>query len=90
MGEKAEELKVPLRKGLPVEVLSVENKLIFRGKVESFGKGSVTVTDARGRDLPAGVYGTLLKLRFEYSEYNVIAAGKVVRSNAEQWRLEEL
>lgn len=88
MGEKTKE--VPLRKGLPVEVLNAENKLIFRGKVENFGKGNVTVREIRDRDLPIGIYGKEVKLRFEYSEYNVISTGKVARSNPEQWRIEEL
>lgn len=90
MGETAKTVQVPLRKGLPAEVLNAENKLIFRGKVENFGKGSVTLKDARGRSLPVGVYGMEVKLRFEYSEYNVISTGKVARSNAEQWKIEEL
>lgn len=90
MGETSKTVQVPLQKGMKVEVLTVENKLIFRGKVEAFGKGTVTVRDVRDRPLPIGVYGKELKLRFEYSEYNVISTGKLARSNAEKWKIEEL
>lgn len=79
-----------LKPGMTVEVLTMENKLIFSGKVETYDGKTVSIRDARGRELPVGVYGKPVKLRFERSENNLMVHGKLCRSSAEMWSVDEL
>lgn len=88
--EESGEQRLSLRPGMPVEVLSMDNKRIFLGKVDFYDGKSVSVRDARDRQLPVGVYGKWVKLRFESSESNLIVEGKICRSSPEIWGMEDL
>lgn len=89
MGESGEQ-RLRLKPGMPVEVLSMDNKPIFSGKVDFYDGKSVSVREARDRQLPVGVYGKWVKLRFESSENNLIVEGKICRSSPEMWGMEDL
>lgn len=79
-----------LKPGMTVEVLTMENKLTFSGKVDSYDGKILSIRDARGRELPVGAYGKPVKLRFERSESNLMVHGKICRSSAELWAVDEL
>lgn len=79
-----------LKPGMTVEVLTMENKAVFSGKVEGYDGKILSVRDARGRDLPVGVYGRQMKLRFERSEDNLMICGKICRSSIDLWNFDEL
>lgn len=90
MGEPVAATPPELKPGMAVEVLTMGNELIFSGKVESYDGKMMSVRDTRGRELPVGVYGKPVKLRFERSESNLMVYGKICRSSAEAWTLDEL
>lgn len=82
--------KLDLRSGMAVEVLNMDNELAFSGKVESYDGEVLSVQDARGRDLPVGVYGSTVKLRFERGESNLMVHGKICRSSIDAWHIDQL
>lgn len=89
--EQPENVKKPeLKTGMTVEVLSMDNQIAFSGKVTECSQDGVTIQDARGRDLPVGVYGKEVKLRFERGDNNLMVHGKIRRSSPDEWRIEEL
>lgn len=90
MGEPGSAAPPELKPGMTVEVLSMENELVFSGKVESYDGKTASIRDARGRELPVGVYGKPVKLRFERSENNLMVHGKICRSSIETWAVDAL
>lgn len=79
-----------LRSGMAVEVLNMDNTLVFSGKVVHYNGEALSIRDARGRAVPVGVYGKTVKLRFERSESNLMVCGKLCRSSPELWEVDEL
>lgn len=82
--------QLELKAGMTVEVISTGNEAIFTGKVAEYADGTVTIRDSRGRDLPVGVYGTEVKLRFEQGDNNLMVSGKICRSSPDDWKLDQL
>lgn len=90
MEEKAEAVRLPLQSGMLADVLTMDNELSFTGRVAEYDGTTVTIRDSRGRDLPVGVYGKQVKLRFERSDENLMVHGKICRSSPDCWAVDQL
>ena len=89
-----EEVVIPsdfgLRPGTTVEVLTMENRLTFVGKVENFRNGAVVLREAKGDELPPVMYNKEVKLRFFGGTGNVVLCGKVCGSTSLIWKIDSL
>lgn len=92
--EQEDEVVIPsdfgLRQGMTVEVLTLENRLTFVGKVENFRNGAVTLREAKGDELPPVMYNKEVKLRFFGGKGNVVLCGKVCGSTSLIWKIDSL
>lgn len=89
--EQTEEVNdFELREGMAVEVLNMENSLIFVGKVESYSRGAVVIRESRDGELPPVMYNTEVKLRFFQSNGNLVLSGKTCGSNGQVWKVDRL
>ncbi len=92
--QEAEEIVTPgnfgLREGTTVEVLTMENRLTFVGKVENFRNGAVMLREAKGDELPPVMYNREVKLRFFGGKGNVVLCGKVCGSTNLIWKVDSL
>lgn len=79
-----------LRPGTAVEVLSMENRLFFVGRVESFRSGAVVIRQARGDELPPVMYNKEVKLRFFHGKDSRVLHGKVCGSTELIWKVDRL
>ena len=79
-----------LRPGMTVEVLTMENRLVFVGKVERYQDGAVILRDAKGNDLPQVVYNRELKLRYSRGGDSALVQGKICGSTDQIWKLDRL
>lgn len=79
-----------LRPGMTVEVLAVDGRRAFMGKVESCRGGAVVIRDSRGDDLPPVTYNAEVHLRFFHGEGNTELKGKVCGSTGQFWKLDRL
>lgn len=92
--EQAEQAAAPsdfgLRPEMTVEVLTMENRLNFLGRVDSFRNGAVILRDAKGDELPIAMYNKEVKLRFFQGEGNTVLYGKVCGSTKLIWKVDRL
>lgn len=79
-----------IRPGMTVEVLTMEGRPVFVGKVESCQDGAVTLRDAKGNDLPRVLYNRELKLRYAQGEDTTLIHGKICGSTDQIWKLDRL
>lgn len=79
-----------LRQGTTVEVLTMENRLTFVGKVENFRNGAVILREAKGDELPPVMYNKEVKLRFFGGTGNVVLCGRVCGSTSLIWKVDSL
>lgn len=79
-----------IRQGTTVEVLTMENRLTFVGKVESFRNGAVIVREAKGNDLPPVLFNKEIKMRFYQNGRSLVLYGKVCGSTNTIWKLDRL
>lgn len=80
-----------LRAGMNVEVLTLDNKLTFLGRIDRFNGQMVEVSDGAGRETPPVVFGTEVKLRgFLQGLQPFEVLGKVSGSTDWFWRIDEL
>lgn len=79
-----------LRNGMTVEVLTMENRLAFVGKVERFQDGAVILRDAKGNDLPHVIYNREMKLRYAKGGDTALLQGKICGSTNQIWKLDRL
>lgn len=79
-----------LAPGMVTEVMTLENRLIFVGKVSKVGDGSVYVREANDDELPMVLVNKELKIRFFREEDNVVLQGKVCGSTARMWKVDQL
>ncbi len=79
-----------LRRGMTVEVLTVENKLTFVGKVDQFQNGSIIIRDSAGDELPPVLYNREVKLRFFQGQQNLVYHGKICGSSRSIWKVDRL
>lgn len=92
--EQAQQAAMPsdfgLRPEMTVEVLTMENRLNFLGKVDSFRNGAVILRDAKGDELPIAMYNKEVKLRFFQGQGNTVLYGKVCGSTRLIWKVDRL
>lgn len=80
-----------LYSGMLVEVLTVENHLVFVGVLEILDRGLIQIREETGRYVPQVEYNTKVKLRaFQRNEWVMALYGQVCGSNSEFWRLDRL
>lgn len=79
-----------IRPGMTVEVLTLENRTLFRGKVENFRNGAITIRDAKGDDLPRIIFNEEIRLKFFLNEGNMVIQGKICGSTDLFWKVDRL
>lgn len=80
-----------LRPDMTVEVLTMENRLTFVGKVETVRNGAVVLREARGDSLPPVMYNKEVKLRYFQGERgNVVVNARVCGSTNLIWKVDRL
>lgn len=79
-----------LRDGMTVEVLTMENRLTFVGKVESYRNGAVVLRESKGGELPPVMYNKEIKLRFFRNRHNLVLFGKICGSTGTIWKVDRL
>lgn len=79
-----------LRPEMTVEVLTMENRLTFVGKVESVRNGAVVLREAKGDSLPPVMYNKEVKLRFFRERENLVLNGRVCGSTNLIWKVDRL
>ena len=92
--EQAEEVRfvdeLDIRTGMTVEVLTLDNRLTFVGKVESYHNGAIVIREAKGNELPPVLYNKEIKLRFFRERSNLVIHGKICGSTNLIWKLDRL
>ena len=88
--QNAANVDLGLRPGMTVEVLTMENRLTFVGKVESFRGGAVVIREAKGDELPPVLYNKEIKLRFFRERSNLVLQGKICGSSRSIWKVDRL
>lgn len=79
-----------IRPGMTVEVLTLDNRLTFVGKVDRFGSGSIVIRESRGGELPPVLYNKEIKLRFFQGQDSLVVHGKICGSSTTIWKLDRL
>lgn len=87
-GQFVDELNI--RPGMTVEVLTMDNRLTFVGKVERFRNGAITIRESRGGELPPVLYNKEIKLRFFQGQDSIVIHGKICGSSDQIWKLDRL
>ena len=86
-----EDLTAELYSGMLVEVLTLDNHLIFVGTLEVLDRGILQIRDETGQDVPQVEYNLKVKLRaFRQSEWITALFGFVCGSSPEFWRVDRL
>ena len=84
--------ELDIEAGLRVDVLTMQNRLLFVGRLERYraGAGTMTISDAQGNELPPVVYNSDIRLRFIRNGESVVLQGKVCGSSDRIWRVDRL
>lgn len=92
--EQAEEVtfadELDIRPGMTVEVLTLDNRLTFVGRVDRFNGRSIVIRESRGGELPPVVYNKEIKLRFFQGQDSLVLHGKICGSSRAIWKLDRL
>lgn len=89
--EVKEAYELDLRPGMSVEVLTLDNKLTYLGKIDRFNGKMLQISDSVGREVPPVLFGTEVKLRgFLRGLRPFELRGKVCGSTLKFWRIEGL
>lgn len=74
-----------------VEVLNMENKLLFVGQIQSIDVETIQVREIRGRHVPPAIFNTVVKLKCISDAPEVeILYGKLSGNTDTWWRLDRL
>lgn len=76
--------------GLRVDILTMQNRLLFVGRLERYRAGTMTISDAQGNELPPLVYNSEMRLRFVRNGESVVLQGKVCGSSDRIMRVDRL
>lgn len=76
--------------GMRVDVLTLQNRLTFTGRVDRYRDGTMTIREARDYDLPPVVYNKEVRLRFVRNDESVVLHGKVCGSSKRIWKVDRL
>lgn len=84
----ADELNI--RPGMTVEVLTLDNRLTFVGRVDRFSGKAIVIRESRGGELPPVLYNKEIKLRFFQGQDSLVVHGKICGSSRTIWKLDRL
>ena len=77
--------------GMLLEVLTVDNEVLFRARVTSFDGDSMSIVNDLGGEMPPVLYNTEFKLRGHLSDsQTAVYHGTICGSNREMWKLDQL
>ena len=79
-----------LATGMVTEVMTLENRLIYVGKVSKVGGSAVYIREINDDELPMVLVNKELKIRFYREEDNVVLRGKVCGSTMRMWKVDRL
>lgn len=79
-----------LRPGMTLRILTLDNRLIFVGRVESISAGTLQVSDDMGVRVPNIIYNTKVKLRGYHDKQSVTLEGSISGSTEQYWYIEHL
>ncbi|MCI8415699.1 MAG: PilZ domain-containing protein [Ruminiclostridium sp.] len=79
-----------LRLGTTVEVLTLENRLTFVGRVDRLKGEAVYIRESTGGELPPVLYNKEVKLRFFQAQRNLVLLGKICGSTKYLWKVDRL
>lgn len=84
----ADELNI--RPGMTAEVLTLDNRLTFVGRVDRFNGKAIILRESRGGELPPVLYNKEIKLRFFRGQDSLVVHGKICGSSRTIWKLDRL
>ncbi|NCE66132.1 PilZ domain-containing protein [Pseudoflavonifractor sp. 524-17] len=82
--------QLELRPGMRVEVLTIDNKLTFLGKVDNYRRGMLQIRGAKDEILPPALYNREVKLQFFQGSSIFVFQGAICGGNDDFWRVHEL
>lgn len=89
--QEADDPVAGLYSGMLVEVLTMENHLIFVGELEILDRDLIQIREETGQFVPRVEYNLKVKLRaFQRNEWVTALYGQVCGSSSEFWRLDRL
>ena len=92
--EQTEEVQftdeLDIHPGMTVEVLTLDNRLTFVGKVDRFSGKAIVIRESRGGELPPVLYNKEIKLRFFLGQDSLVVHGKICGSSRTIWKLDRL
>ena len=89
--ETAEENEIPeLYVGMALRMLTMDNRLIFIGRIERIRRNTIQVSDDKGVNVPNVVYNTKIKMRGFYHNQAITLEGSISGSSEKFWRIENL
>lgn len=87
--ERAKE-EFDIQAGMRVDVLTLQNRLTFIGKVDSYRGGAMVIRDARDYDLPPVLYNKEVRLRFAQGQNSLVLQGRICGSTSQIWKVDRL
>lgn len=81
---------IALRPGLMAEVMTLENRLLFVGRIDSITDGIISIREINGGELPMLICNRQVKLRFYRDRDNIVLRAKVRGGNAQVIRVDQL
>lgn len=80
--------KIPPR--AMMEVMDLNNQLIFVGRAAEYKRGMVTIREASDQEVPPVFYNTEVKLRYFYKGESLVLHGQICGSSPYFWRVDRL
>ena len=90
--ETAEKVKLPeLYTGMRVEILTMENQVIFLGTLEVLDESHIKITEANNELVPKAEFNSRVKIRGYHRESGSLTIfGKICGSTDKFWKVDEL
>lgn len=76
--------------GMRLEVMTMENRLIFMGQIDWVKEDAIQLRDCSGRELPYVEYNSKIKLRGFWQAHPVFIEGMIGGSSKTFWRIDRL
>lgn len=90
-GELNESYGLQVEVGMLLEVLTIDNEVLFRARVTSFDGDSMCIVNDLGGEMPPVMYNTEFKLRGRLNDsQTAVYHGTVCGSNREMWKLDQI
>lgn len=81
---------IQLWPGMMVEVMTLENRLLYVGRVEKIQNEGVCIREANDDTLPMVLVNKAVKVRFYRESDNIVLQGKVCGSTLKMWKIDRL